>query len=284
MVYNPMNREIYEDFYVAYLDSAGRVIYPTDIDEVKVIKKMMKNASKDGLYYTEDGRQCYKIRIKRKVYDGQKVQVVELSNVTEYMKRISDSSVDKVTHLNNRRLSSDLFIKYIEKAYSNGEGFTIMLGDIDGFKQVNDTYGHPAGDVVLSEISRILFCSVRQEYYREQDIISRMGGDEFEIVFKNIPRTLAEKRAEKIRKEVEEKEVPIFIEDTSTKHIGLGTLSIGLYHVTPEDLDTLYSKGYTTEEIMRTLEARCDKALYTSKSNGKNQVTTYTKEKEMVLD
>lgn len=272
----------YEDFYVAYFNSAGNVIYPSDMEEVQIVRQLLKNSTSDSFAWTEDHKKCYKIHIKRKFLDGSPVQIVELSNVDEFIKQISKASVDDITHLNNRKLAMNLFSQYLEHAIKVNEDFALIMTDIDGFKDVNDTYGHTNGDAVLSEISRKLYCSTRQECFRAQDIVARIGGDEFFIVLKNVNKDIAYNRAEKIRKAVESHKVPLFGQEHPINYIDVGTLSIGLYHVAINEVLELYDKGYTIEEIRNTLLDRCDRELYKSKNSGKNKITIYDGETKML--
>ena len=274
----------YDEFYVAYFDQRGNIIYPSDINEVKIIKEMIKNISENNIVYTDDGKRCYKLRIKRSQINGSKVQVVELSNITEYMHQISTASVDDITHLNTRKIARNYFIEYIEQAYKNGEDFAIAIADIDYFKEVNDTYGHTNGDIVLSEISRIMYCSTRQASYRPQDIVARIGGDEFVIILKNVTKDLAYKRVEQIRSDVENHQVTLFTESDVSTFLSAGTLSMGLYHITYEELTVFFEKGYSIDEIRRILIDRCDSALYESKNNGKNQTTIYCPDNSYKLE
>ena len=278
-----MGKDNYEDFYVAFLDMAGNVIYPSDVEEAKTIRKLLKNKIGNGLVASEDGKRTYLFRFKRKEYEGKVVQVVELSNITKYIEQATNANVDEITHLNNRKIARNLFLEYIEKAHIKKEDFSIILGDLDDFKGINDTYGHINGDRALCETSRVLYCSTRQDYYREQDLVARIGGDEFFILLKNISEETAFARAERMRKDIEEYQIPLFNEEEEEVLTNVGTMSMGLYHVTSEEINDFYAQGYTTDEIRNVLLDRCDTALYESKNNGRNRVTIYSKEKMLRL-
>lgn len=89
---------------------------------------------------------------------------------------------DQLTKLPNRFLFQEYLGRAIERAERTGKGVAVLFIDLDGFKQVNDTYGHAAGDAVLHEIARLLASTIRQ-----QDTLARLGGDEFLLLMEDIP-------------------------------------------------------------------------------------------------
>ena len=136
--------------------------------------------------------------------------------------------------------------------------FSVILFDIDHFKKINDTYGHQAGDFVLTELAATV-----KDMIRQADIFGRYGGEEFLVC---LPETKVEKAlysAERLRKAVEEKE---FIYDG--KRIPV-TISIGVasFRQTPEDKVSRFIKD-------------ADEALYFSKEHGRNCVTLHGQEKK----
>ena len=120
--------------------------------------------------------------------------------------------------------------------------------DIDNFKQVNDTRGHPSGDEILKIIARSMRNSVRAS-----DIVGRYGGEEFIILFSSIDKRSAFQLAEKIRKNVE----------YDTRSIVPVTVSIG---IATGELEN------QIEESMISLIKSADDALYEAKNLGKNRV------------
>jgi diguanylate cyclase (GGDEF)-like protein len=125
--------------------------------------------------------------------------------------------------------------------------------DLDHFKQVNDTHGHPAGDAVLRHVAAL----VRQTL-RSTDVPSRYGGEEFVVILPETGREHAEKVAEKIRATVQER--PAVYKDLSipvTVSIGVATWS----HEKPVAPETLIS--------------RADEAVYRAKTEGRNRVCVF---------
>lgn len=152
---------------------------------------------------------------------------------------------DPLTALYNR-LKTDAELELERKRASrSGESFGLMLLDIDFFKRINDTYGHPLGDRVLIDIAKILKNSVR-----ETDIVGRWGGEEFLVICPQSAIEGLEVLAEKIRRRIESHDFP----DSSKV-----TISIGI-------------SCYQPEETISTLLSRTDAALYLAKESGRNQV------------
>ncbi|MBI5050914.1 MAG: GGDEF domain-containing protein, partial [Nitrospirae bacterium] len=129
---------------------------------------------------------------------------------------------------------------------------SVILMDIDHFKKINDAYGHPVGDIILSNLAGIL-----RKTLRGIDIIARYGGEEFAAVLLNTESRRAKKIAERIRAKVEDS--PFF---AGEKRLSV-TLSIGVATY-PHDAST-------KEELI----SRADEALYHAKDKGRNQVCVW---------
>ena len=129
---------------------------------------------------------------------------------------------------------------------------SLLLTDIDHFKKVNDTYGHPTGDEVLRRVAAILKASARKI-----DIVARYGGEEFAIVLEATDRVGARQLAERIRQEVEQQTFQ------SAKGPFKATLSLGV-STYPED-------GREKAELI----AHSDQCLYAAKHGGRNRTVCY---------
>lgn len=132
-----------------------------------------------------------------------------------------------------------------KRASRSGKTFGLMLIDIDNFKHINDTYGHPAGDRVLMKIAKILSHSVR-----ETDTLGRWGGEEFLVICPSSSIEGLKAIAEKIRQKIEKHKFPDVFKVTA---------SIGI-------------SCYKPEESLNSLLSRIDKALYLAKDSGRNLV------------
>ena len=171
-----------------------------------------------------------------------KAKIVELERVTV---------LDALTGLYNQRYLYDT----LRREYNRSERFNLKLSliilDIDNFKDVNDTFGHQRGDVIIKEVARLL-----QTMLRGYDFAVRYGGDEFIIVLSQSTVIGAHIVAERLRKMIEEN--PLLIKLNGGKSV---TTSIGV-STFPDD----------TKEGYEALINRADQALYKAKREGRNRV------------
>ncbi len=167
----------------------------------------------------------------------------------------TQANYDKLTGLANRNLFNNRFNQCIELAEREQKKLALMYIDLDGFKHINDSLGHSAGDLLLREAALRLEQSVRKS-----DTVTRLGGDEFAIIMANNESIYSvEKVANKILQLIAE---PYTLKDK----LGYVTASIGV---------TFYPDDGTDAE---TLLRKADSAMYKSKENGRNMVQFFTKE------
>jgi diguanylate cyclase (GGDEF)-like protein/PAS domain S-box-containing protein len=192
------------------------------------------------------------VNLKSAVIGGEERILAVIRDITE-RKRLEAELVamalhDSLTGLPNRNLLQDRLAQVLAAAGRNGTGAALIFIDLDGFKQINDSHGHPAGDEVLKEFSSILLRCVR-----ESDTVARFGGDEFIAVLSSIRgREDAMVVAQKI---VAALESPLLIDGME---ISLGaSIGIALY---PQD-------GADLEALIRSADAE----MYRSKQLGKEQ-------------
>lgn len=173
----------------------------------------------------------------------------EIQRVNEKMARMA--TLDKLTGVYNRRFFNDAIEAEMERAKRYENELVLLFIDLDFFKQVNDNYGHAAGDYVLKEVGRI-FTRVK----RKNDIVCRYGGEEFAIILPNICTDNGFGVAEKYRKEIENRKFEF-------KHFNIFvTISVGL------------ASSTEINGVKELLEA-ADKALYKAKDTGRNKVVVY---------
>jgi len=179
----------------------------------------------------------------------EKTEALELSNKElQYL-----ASVDTLTQIMNRRSFFEYGDKLLSLSRHQKDDFTIIMCDLDEFKEVNDTYGHSAGDEVLKQFSKKV-----SSLLRKNDVFARIGGEEFAIILINIKDEDAIKQATRIREMVEILEIDIGREKL---HI---TVSMGVASASEEDT-----------RVAKILK-KADKALYQAKTDGRNQVVLYT--------
>ena len=157
---------------------------------------------------------------------------------------------DALTGLFNRRYLDETLPREINRAERSHSELSVLLFDIDRFKKINDTFGHDAGDLVLSNLSAVVLASIR-----ESDIACRYGGDEFIIILPDTSIETAEKRAETLRDNIAVMEL-----DYKGEAIDKITTSIGL---------ATYPQHGTKRD---TLIKSADDAAYRAKKSGLNQV------------
>ncbi len=163
------------------------------------------------------------------------------------------ATTDGLTGLYNHRLFQEKLTEELRRLNRYAEPSSLMLTDIDFFKKINDTYGHPVGDMVLKNVAGII-----RETIRDIDVAARYGGEEFAVI---LPRTDAEgakKIAERLRKNVMGR---TFSADGVSFKI---TISIGIA-VAPIDA-----------KDKKDLVDRADQALYHAKHNGRNQTVLWS--------
>lgn len=180
--------------------------------------------------------------------------------VAEYIQRSNDlyaqmevsATTDYLTNVNNLRQFHRHMETEMTRAERRGESLSLLAIDIDYFKKINDTYGHPAGDAILKQLARRL-----THHSRAYDIVSRNGGEEFTILLPDCPLPQALRAGERIRGAVENDRFTL----PSGKKIRL-TISVGVasYPESIQDADGTLLSQYA------------DKALYAAKNSGRNKV------------
>ncbi len=161
---------------------------------------------------------------------------------------------DALTGLNNLRGFRTQLAQAISLANRHGGSVSVLMIDLDGMKHLNDTQGHPAGDIGLRGVGGILNSSVRRS-----DMAARLGGDEFGVLMPQTQMRSAKEVAERIRARVEE--LPIPGNCRLSASIGIAT-----YRAIP---------GRDADEAAEELLARADEALYAAKNRGRNRVEVH---------
>lgn len=162
------------------------------------------------------------------------------------------SQRDSLTGLYNVRSFDYFYNGMLDKAKQESSTFAICLIDVDHFKKVNDTYGHPAGDQVLKQLANLLSKLMRQE-----DVVSRNGGEEFSILLDNCSIAQALEVAERIRVAIEN--TKFILPDKKKIHL---TVSIGV---------AAYNESILNEDLYEA----ADNALYDAKKQGRNRVFAF---------
>jgi diguanylate cyclase (GGDEF)-like protein len=171
---------------------------------------------------------------------------------------------DALTNLFNRRYFDASIARQIASARRYHHSVSLLMADIDHFKEVNDRHGHAAGDEVLKKMAGVLMQSVRTT-----DIVCRVGGEEFALL---LPQTQAEGAlilAERLCRKVSEAAVEIPTESQKTERVGV-TMSIG--SATFPDKALQINDQTKEDKISEELQIKADMALYEAKRSGRNRV------------
>ncbi len=161
-----------------------------------------------------------------------------------------DALVDPLTTLHNRRWWDDKFARLVERAQRSQHSLSLLVLDIDHFKQYNDQYGHIAGDIVLKHVGKALFVNLRS-----MDLAARLGGEEFVIALPMTDDVGARAAAERLRQAVKADTV----EAADGGHLPAVTISIGVAVM-------------QSAESVQDFFTRADAALYRAKEAGRDRV------------
>ncbi|KLU03977.1 two-component signal transduction [Rhodopirellula islandica] len=182
---------------------------------------------------------------------GALVLVRDMSDQNKLQSQIQSlhkkATSDPLTGIANRAEFDSRLLRATADAKKNNTKFSLIICDIDHFKQVNDVHGHPAGDEALMQFARIL-----ESHARNEDLVARYGGEEFVFLAINSDNATAARRAEQIRQAIE-----------VTPLDGLNGESVTVSFGVTE---------YQTGDAAETILARSDRALLKAKENGRNRV------------
>ena len=211
-------------------------------------------------------RKELEVQVDRRTRELQE-QNKELEELSKQLEKASYT--DQLTGLNNRRylhqiMESEMAMldRYPEEKPTDSDksvtvdispGLSIIMIDLDGFKQINDEYGHHAGDLALIQVRDIL-----QKCCRKSDTIIRWGGDEFVIVGRHSSRLGAEKYAERIRFELAKHQYQIGEGNVARLS---GSIGVTMFPFIPNNTNVL-----TWEQVITI----ADQAAYLAKENGRN--------------
>ena len=188
--------------------------------------------------------------IEARLRETNKEMTEQLQEIRSLQSRLEELAIrDGLTGLYNRRYLDDALERELARAQREGHPVSIALIDLDNFKQLNDTYGHQAGDAVLKSLSTLL-----SDQVRSSDIACRWGGEEFVLVLPNMPLSAAAERADGWRVRFGEGGVR-FGEFTLRT-----TLSVGVA--------AYPDQGMLPAQLLRA----ADEALYRAKTAGRNRV------------
>ena len=179
------------------------------------------------------------------------ISVQDVTEVVSYQKKlVAMNNTDQLTGVYNRNYMESHLVRELERCRRHDNSMSLLMIDVDLFKIINDSYGHPCGDYALKTI-----CERISSNIRKSDSLIRYGGDEFCIIMPETSEKHAYKVAETIRKSICDH--PFTFADMTFNT----TISIGVA-VLDQDTDDV-------ESMLK----KADEALYTAKQSGRNSVT-----------
>lgn len=197
-----------------------------------------------------DGRRVYRVTLTDVTDSRHMLERIQILNAELEQLALTDC----LTHLYNRRSIMLRGAEELKRARRDHQPLALLMLDIDGFKDINDTYGHGAGDLALQRVAAALKSSLR-----ENDILGRLGGDEFAILLPNTPLPGAALLAERIRQGVANMSLQM-PGSPGGELIGAMTISIGV---------AAFSTAMSgLDEVLRN----ADEAMYRAKDSGRNCV------------
>ncbi len=211
-----------------------------------------------------EGLICLGPRVKDQPYDTQALEEISIlsniisiavSNAALYHEVEELSYTDGMTELHNFRYFELRLKEEVKRHLRTDSGLTLLILDVDNFKNYNDTLGHPAGDRVLRKLASIL-----KQTVRENDIVARYGGEEFAVILPAVDKQGGLILAERLRETVEK----TYFEHEEIQPGGKVTVSIGV--------SSMPTDATTHQDLMN----KSDMALYKAKHDGRNRVRMYS--------
>ncbi|MGB3768237.1 MAG: diguanylate cyclase [Phormidesmis sp.] len=179
-----------------------------------------------------------------------------LTEENHYLQQLA--FVDGLTQVANRRSFNQAIAQLHREAYQSQQPVSLLLCDIDYFKQYNDTYGHPAGDRCLYSVAQ----AIVRGAHRQRDYVARYGGEEFAVLLPSTDLAGAQQVAQSVQQEIARERI---LHRTSLVQPQV-SLSIGVCTLVPD----------SPQASHQVLVHGADKALYTAKSRGRNLVVANT--------
>jgi diguanylate cyclase (GGDEF)-like protein/PAS domain S-box-containing protein len=246
------------DNFLMHVDDAGCLLCAGDCPLSRTLEDGLPHRADVYLHHKSGHRVPVEVRV-RPIWggNGEVVGAVEVFSDNSRQRAVRERAkdlakfafLDPASQVGNRSYLEQQLSQHLDQLSTFGTPFGILLADLDEFKNINDTYGHAAGDTVLVTIAKTM-----SNCLRASDVVGRWGGDEFLAILPGITRQFLENVSEKLRKLVAQSTVPV---SGTAIHV---TISVGA---------AMVASGDSLESLLK----RADQKLYASKQSGRNRVS-----------
>lgn len=245
------------------IDSNNNILYPKNDYDIKIFNEIVSSYEPNSLVYYSENDKWYKYYVKTIQKLDKEYQLKYLLDITEIKKVEEKYQTDSLTSVLTRPTILEKLNEELAEYKKNKTPFSIVIGDIDYFKDINDSYGHIAGDKVLKNLGNILL----EHTSDETELVGRYGGEEFLLFFKNANIQETINKIIEIKNSLDE-----LIVSYNGKDISNITMSFGIYYINDLESENISKEP---QKMISELINRADIALYKSKQSGRNQTHIY---------
>ncbi len=256
LVENDVNLQKHHELNTALNNKLDEISKSVDVSETlnqvkdEISNKLLSiaNIIEKKVDVEQDSHQRLEKKLKAMEAKVKKLDAESKTFERKLQKQIQKNFTDPLTKLGNRAAFDDAMAKAIANSNKTGDQTAIVVMDLDNFKNINDTFGHTAGDKTLQVIAKTLQASISKGVFA-----ARYGGEEFVLIYKNVDKNKLLSELDVVRTKIAR--LPFKFRN---KKVSI-TVSVGATHVKPED------------NVFISFE-RADKAMYQAKTTGKNKV------------
>lgn len=268
------------NIFIQIKDENNNIIYPQDLPTLARIDAILKNRNiceTDSIndeiqIYDETYNRYYKIKKILYPIDGKNYSIDFIEDISKLKHFQNISEYDVNTNIYNARAIMKKLEECIINKNNDLDNFSIVICDVDNFKNFNDTYSHLAGDMVLKTVAEIF------EKHMENGYVGRYGGDEFVLIFKNFDSRQTLEVIGNIIDEIKSLKIPY--ENTFIENLSISCGIVDVSFVMPYHISTIDD----INNIKEMLFNKADQALYEVKESGKGKATIYESGKQKKMN
>lgn len=248
------------------IDPDNNILYPQNERDIKLFEEIVSSYEPNNLIYYSENDKWYKYYVKTIKKLDKEYKLKYLLDITEIKKVEEKYQTDSLTSVLTRPTVLEKLSQELTECAEKKIPFSLVIGDIDYFKDVNDSYGHIAGDKVLKNLGNILL----EHTSDKTELVGRYGGEEFLLFFKNVDKEETINKIIEIKNSLDKLIVPYDGKDISNI-----TMSFGVYHINDLEKEIISKEP---KKMISELINGADIALYKSKESGRNQTHIYIAE------